>query len=105
VIKYFRKIYGIKLKLIALNATLNEKSETIANYVTQELKNHGLFVKCVAFLVTTRRINRSGNKDVSHDLKHELRKELIGVGCPAHIFGVCMLHGADALFVTMKCNT
>jgi hypothetical protein len=35
VIQYIHKVHGIRLKLIGLNGTPNEKPETIANCVTQ----------------------------------------------------------------------
>lgn len=44
-------------------------------------------------------ISGSGNKNVFPALKYVLQKELIGVGCPAHIHHNCMQHGADTMSV------
>jgi hypothetical protein len=52
-------------------------------------------MKCVAFSGDNMNtnfgvINRSGSKNVFHALKHELKKELVSVGCPAHILHNCI---------------
>jgi hypothetical protein len=95
--------------LIDLNFTPNEKSEMIANCVTQTLKDHGLLAKCVAFSGDNTNtnfggINHSGSKNVFHASKHELKKELVGAGCPSHILHSCTQHGAHMLSVDIQCT-
>jgi hypothetical protein len=83
------------------NGTPNEKSEMIANCVTQPLKDHGLLTKCDAFSRNNTNtnfggINRSGRKNIFHALEHELKKELVGGGCPEHIIHNCCLWTQNA---------
>jgi hypothetical protein len=71
--QYFHKLHGIKSHSIDLNSAPNEKSETIANCVTETLKDRGLFTECFAFSGYNTKtdsggINRSGNKNVFHAL-------------------------------------
>jgi hypothetical protein len=69
------------------------------------LKGHGLLTKCAAFFggntnTDFGEISCSGNKNIFHALKYGLEKELVGVGCPAHILHNCIQHGTGTLSVT-----
>jgi hypothetical protein len=104
----FNKVHGIKSKLTHLTGALNANSDTIANCVTQTLKDYGLLTKCVDFSYDNTntsfgKINRSGSKNVFHALKHEVQKELAAFGCPPHAFHKCIQLGEDTS-VEMECT-
>ena len=68
----------------------NKKSETIRKKLLGTGKDWKLTEKIVGFcadncVTNFGMINRNGNNNVFHRLKSELKREIVGIGCVAHI--------------------
>ena len=50
------------------------------------------------------RRNEQGNNDVFAKLKKMLNPSLIGVGCSAHVFNICIHHGAERMNIDIESN-
>lgn len=94
-IQYFDREYGIQLRIVELKSLQNEKSETICDLISTTLEHCHLKNKCIAFTADNCNTNfggvqRKGQNNVFFRLKNVLQKEVIGVGCPAHILHNCI---------------
>lgn len=101
-IQYFEASNGIQVKLLDLKNTPNEKSETISELLIQTLNKYKLGDKCIAFVGDNTNtnfggINRKEGCNIFTNLKNNLNKELVGIGCPAHILHNSIHHGVDQL--------
>ena len=103
VVQYFDwKAGGIQTKILELDITPNETSETISKYILRTLQRYDLSSKCLVFAgdnanVNFGGINRKENRNVFSHLKEALSKPLVGVGCPAHVLHNCIQHGVDLM--------
>lgn len=103
VIQYFDvKKNGITSKLLEIENTENETSDTIAELIIKQLRQHDLLSKCIAFSGDNCNTNfggieRRGINNVFHKLKQSLNPNLVGVGCSAHIINNAVHHGCDLL--------
>lgn len=106
-IQYFDKEYGTQLRLIELKSLNNEKSENICNLIFTTLQNYNLKSKCIAFTADNCNTNfgglrRKGQNNVFFRLQDVIEKELIGIGCPAHILHNCIQHAIDGLPINIE---
>lgn len=107
VIQYFDKKKGITSKLLEIECTENETSDTIVDIILKQLREHGLLSKCVAFSGDNCNTNfggnsRAGTNNVFHKLKGKLNPYIVGVGCSAHILHNAVHHGCDQLPIDVE---
>lgn len=105
-IQFFDWQEGIQSKLLEVLSTPNETSETVAEIIKTTLEKHDLLAKCVSFTgdnanVNFGGVNRLPGQNVWSKLKTLLEKDLVGVGCPAHILHNCAQHGTDTLKIDL----
>ncbi|CAH1163556.1 unnamed protein product [Phaedon cochleariae] len=101
-IQFFDKRMGLSLRLIEVGNLENEKSDTIANYLTNILQKNDLKDNCIAFSgdncnTNFGGMNRKGTQNVFSKLKNLVNLKLVGIGCPAHILNNCVQSGTDTL--------
>lgn len=106
-IQYFDRKYGIQLRLIELKSLNDEKLETICDLIFTTLQNYHLRNKCIAFTVDNCNTNfggqqRKGKNNVFFRLQNVIQKELIGIGCSAHILHNCIQHAIDGLPIDIE---
>lgn len=109
VIQYFDyRDGGIKTKILELDVLPNETAETITQYIVNTLRKHGIEQKLVSFTADNANVNfgginrPTGGQNVFVLLKQELQKQIVGVGCPAHILHNCIRHGTDKLEIDIE---
>jgi len=89
-IQYFTINEGICSKFINLETLPNEKAQTICDLLIKTLKKWNLMEKRIAFSADNCNTNfggmrRAGTENVYSLLNRKMQKDLIGIGCPAHI--------------------
>lgn len=93
---------GVQVKLLELRNTPNETSETISAYIKSTLEKYKFSSKCIAFSGDNTNtnfggINRKTGKNIFSNLKVSLERNIVAIGCPAHILHNCVQHGTDGL--------
>jgi hypothetical protein len=81
---------GVKTFKLDVKEITDEKSDTIANAIIESAKNWGIEKKIVALaadnIVTNfGGVTRGGSNNVFHHLKNNYGRDLLGIGCNAHI--------------------
>ena len=108
VIQYFDvKKHVITSKVLKIENTKNETSDTITELIITQLRRHDLLSKCIAFSGDNCNTNfggieRYGTNNVFHKLKENLNPYLVGVGCSAHVINNAVHHGCDLLAVDIE---
>lgn len=108
VIQYFDKQKnGITSKLLEIECTENETSDTIVEIILKQLREHDLLSKCVAFSGDNCNTNfggnsRAGTNNVFYKLKGQLNPNIVGVGCSAHVLHNAIHHGCDTLAIDVE---
>lgn len=107
VIQFFEKNSGILTKMIDLYSLPNETSETISEHLHTCLKKYNIVDKCIAFSADNCNTNfgglrRTGKNNVYSHLKIKFQKDLIGIGCPAHIVHNSAQHGFDLMTIDLE---
>lgn len=106
VVQYFDHTQdGTQVKLLDLQDTKNEKSETISELIVNVSTKYYLKNKITVLSADNTNTNfngvaRKGNENDFAHLKNKVNPELIGIGCPEHILNNGAHHGLDhfALF-------
>lgn len=106
-IQFFDSQGGIQSKLLDVINTPNETAETISDIIMKTLQKYDLTKKCVSLTADNANvnfggINRQAGRNVLNNLKNKLNKEIVGVGCPAHILHNCIQHGTDVLKIDIE---
>ncbi|KAL4127157.1 hypothetical protein QTP88_011355 [Uroleucon formosanum] len=91
---------GINIKLIDLENTKNETSDTVSELLLESLNKNNIKSKCVAFVGDNTNTNFGGincksGQNIFSKLKSSVNKNLLGIGCPAHILHNAIHHGVD----------
>lgn len=108
IIQYFDvKKNGITTKVLEIEITKNETSDTITELIITQLRQHDLLSKCIAFAGDNCNTNfggieRYGTNNVFHKLKENLNPNMVGVGCSAHVINNAVHHGCDLLPVDVE---
>lgn len=84
--------------------TPNETTKTISSYIIETLLNYNLFSKCWAFSGDNTNINFGGintkpSTNVFILFKRHMKKDLVAIGCSAHILNNASHHGCDLFSV------
>lgn len=98
---------GVQVFKLAVKLISNEKSETMANELLDTGKRWKVEEKIVAFAADNCNANfggpnRKGENNVFFRLKKELEREIVGVGCAAHIIHNAFDSACDQLPVNIE---
>lgn len=101
------KLGGIQTKIVELKETANETSDTISSCISETLTRLDIVEKCIAFVGDNTNTNFGGLKrnegnNVFTKLKTNMNKNIVGIGCPAHILHNAIQHGADTLSIDLE---
>lgn len=104
VIQHFDKCNGLQHKLIEVKSLKNETSDTICDLLVEALESLDLQNKCIAFGADNTNtnfggINRRPGENIFTKLNQYLEREIIGIGCGAHISNNSIHHAMDFLNV------
>ncbi|XP_046746421.1 uncharacterized protein LOC124411372 [Diprion similis] len=111
IIQYFdAKKNGITTKVLEIENTKDETSDTITELIITQLRQHNLLSKCIAFAGDNCNTNfggikRCGTNNVFHKLKENLNPNMIGVGCSAHVISNAVHHGFRTEALKEFCET
>lgn len=89
-VRYFNFERGIQTKVLNLKAIDGETSEIISNHLKKTVDDHNLNDKVIAMCADNTNTNfggitRKGDNNVHKKMMHLLGKNIIGIGCNAHI--------------------
>lgn len=106
-LQYFTIQSGLQIKLLDIQSLKNETSESITDMLTLALQQNNLNAKCIAFSGDNCNTNfggkkRAGSNNVFARLKAQGNKQLIGIGCPAHILHNAARFGFEALHIDFE---
>lgn len=90
IVRGFTDTEGVKLYKLAVNLITNETSETVGNTLLKTSADWNIREKIIGFGGDNCKTNfggvhRNGKNNVFYRLKDELQRELVGIGCSAHI--------------------
>lgn len=107
-LQYFHyKKGGIQIKLVDLQSTVNETSETVSELLSSILEELELTSKCISFSgdncnTNFGGANRAGQNNIYAKLKTKINENLIGIGCPSHILNNAVHTCCDTLPVDLE---
>lgn len=107
VVRYFQPESGIQVKLLEFKSVLGETAVILTNHLVEVLKKNNLEDKVVAFCGDNCNTNfggvlRRGQNNVYALLKKELGRNIIGIGCGAHILHNTIQHDVDVLPIEIE---
>lgn len=108
IIQYFNHYEGgMSFKLLDILTPPNETSDTITELLVSALEKLNILQKCIAFGGDNCNTNfggrqRAGKNNVFAKLKTRLGKEIVGVGCSAHIIHNAVHHASNGLPVDVE---
>lgn len=93
---------GVKVKLLDFKSVPGETSQILTDHLLSDLKQHDLVEKVVGFCGDNCNTNfggvkRRGKNNVFFKLKQESGRNLVGIGCVAHIVHNCLQNAVDVL--------
>ncbi|CAB3256295.1 unnamed protein product [Arctia plantaginis] len=107
-IRYFLPCEGVKVKVLEFREQPGETSDIIVNYLKEVLSFNDLNKKIVAFCGDNTNCNfggknRKGSNNVYSKLNESLGRQLIGIGCGAHIVHNAIKTAPDCLPLDFEC--
>ncbi|KAL4121392.1 hypothetical protein QTP88_013914 [Uroleucon formosanum] len=107
-VRLFDPLYGIQIKILNVESQPGETSDIIINYIVKTIDDNNIRNKVAAFCGDNTNCNfggvsRRGTNNVFHKLQGKLGKQLIGVGCAAHIIHNAIQTAADCLPIDIEC--
>lgn len=107
IVRYFVPEQGVKVKLLEFQSVPGETSEILANYLVSVIKKNDLVQKVVGFCGDNCNTNfggvkRKGVNNVYVRLKKELARNIVGIGCGAHIVHNCLQTAVDVLPIEVE---
>lgn len=107
VIRYFIPTIGVRVKLLEFSSEKGETSKIIADLILSSANKNKIGNKIIAYSADNCATNfgsadRSGENNVFFRLK-QLNKNLIGVGCGAHIIHNALKWACDVLPFDIEC--
>lgn len=107
-VRYFSYQSGINVKILEVKDFAGETSDIVTDYILEVLKQHHLETKILGFCADNTNTNfggmkRSGRNNIFTKLKSNLGgRELVGIGCAAHILNNAIQTAADCLPVDVQ---
>ncbi|KAL4091311.1 hypothetical protein QTP88_026014 [Uroleucon formosanum] len=107
-VRLFDPLNGIQIKILNVESQPGETSDIIINYIVKTIDDNNIRNKVAAFCGDNTNCNfggvsRRGTNNVFHKLQGKLGKQLIGVGCAAHIIHNAIQTAADCLPIDIEC--
>lgn len=107
-IRYFLPYEGIKVKILEFREQPGETSDIIVDYLKEVLSLNNLNKKIVAFCGDNTNCNfggknRKGSNNVYAKLQKSLERQIIGIGCGAHVVHNAIKTAADCLPIDFEC--
>nr|CAB3264501.1 Numb protein [Phallusia mammillata] len=107
VVRYFVPDLGVKVKLLEFKSLGGKTSEILSNYLVSILDQNVLKEKLVGFCADNCNTNfggvkRKGKNNVFFKVRESLKRNIIGIGCAAHIVHNCLQHAVDTLPVCVE---
>lgn len=107
-IRYFLPYEGVKVKILEFLEQPGETSDIVVNYLREVLSCNELNKKIVAFCGDNTNCNfggknRKGSNNIYAKLNLSLGRQLIGIGCGAHIVHNAIKTASDCLPVDFEC--
>lgn len=107
-IRYFIPYEGVKVKVLEFREQPGETSDIIVEYLKEVLSLNDLNKKIVAFCGDNTNCNfggknRKGSNNVYSKLNKSVGRQLLGIGCGAHIVHNAIKTAADCLPVDFEC--
>ncbi|CAL8119834.1 unnamed protein product [Orchesella dallaii] len=101
-LRYFSTENGIQIKLIDMHSLKCETSEVITTALLDSLAKYNVTEKLIGICADNTNtnfggINRKGKVNVFYKLKESLGRDLVGIGCAAHIVHNSVETAADCL--------
>lgn len=106
-IRYFLPLQGVHVRILELDELPGETAEIVTNYLTHVLNKNNLDSKIIAFCGDNTNSNfggaaRKGTRNIFHNLKMVLNRDILGVGCAAHIVHNTIKTAADCLPIDVE---
>jgi hypothetical protein len=106
-VRFFDDKTGVNVKLLELQALPGETSDIICDHLISVVKNANVFDKIIGFSADNTNTNfggaaRHGKNNVFYKLKNSLGKDVVGIGCAAHIINNSIQTAADSLPIDIE---
>ena len=106
-VRFFQPYEGVCIKILDFQSQPGETSDIIVKYLQENIEKHGLNEKVVAYCGDNTNCNfggssRHGRNNVYTKLNNYLGRELIGVGCNAHILHNAIKTACDCLPIDVE---
>ena len=106
-IRFFQPYEGTQVKLLDLKSQPGETSDIVMEYLAQIIEKHKLSRKLVAFCGDNTNCNfggsaRKGVNNIFRKLNDYVSRELIGIGCFAHIVHNAVQAASDCLPIDIE---
>jgi hypothetical protein len=103
-VRYFLPETDFHVKILELKDLPGETSTIMSEYISQVLQKHNIKSKLLGICADNTKSNfgrrrRHGTANIFYKIKADLGKDLIGVGCAAHIINNSIQTAADCLQV------
>ncbi|XP_023231785.1 uncharacterized protein LOC111631712 [Centruroides sculpturatus] len=107
VVRYFVPDCGVKVKLLDFQSVPGETAEILTNHLMSVIKTHNIAKKVIGFCGDNCNTNfggvkRRGENNIYSRLKKELGRNIVGIGCGAHIVHNCLQTAVDVLPIEIE---
>lgn len=108
IVRYFSYQSGIHVNILEIRDFPGETSDIVSDYILEVLKMHRLDTKLLGFCADNTNANfggrrRSGKNNIFTKLKSNLDgRELVGIGCAAHILNNAIQTAADCVPIDVQ---
>lgn len=101
-VRYFLPHKGVQVKMLDFQSVPGEKSEILTNQIFDIISKYKISDKIIGFCADNCNTNfggvaRRGKNNVYFRLKELLKRNIIGIGCVAHIIHNCIQNAVDIL--------
>uniref|UniRef100_A0A8C2HNR2 HAT C-terminal dimerisation domain-containing protein n=1 Tax=Cyprinus carpio TaxID=7962 RepID=A0A8C2HNR2_CYPCA len=107
-VRYFKPLEGVKVKIIEFSSLPGETSDLQTAYISHVIEKHGLAQKIVALCADNTNTNfggvkRAGKGNIWRKLQIQLGRDILGIGCNAHIIHNTLQTAVDCLPIDLEC--
>ncbi|KAL4100734.1 hypothetical protein QTP88_020768 [Uroleucon formosanum] len=107
IVRYFSPTTGVRNKILEFSNLPGETADLIHNQIIKVLKNFNLTEKIISYSADNTNTNfgglqRKGKNNVFIKLKETLNREILGMGCYAHIIHNSIQCASDCLSIDIE---
>lgn len=107
VVRYFIPTYGVKVKLLEFQTVTGETAAILTDHLMSVIIANNLSNKIIGYCgdncnTNFGGVNRRGENNVYSLLKKKLGRDIVGIGCGAHIVHNCLQTAVDVLPVEIE---